>query len=391
MRQDIADQLLKKYHNLIFEKKEYGKAVYAAVVKKSDSNIDNDYYIEVGIKNKLNVHNIFSILQKRNGIDILKSYGVPNELLIKIEDNQGSIIRILSDEDDKVDLQNFTEAEVEFLKFNSNTLNLISDKHLMNLGYSKEIAEMINEDKIIAKDSSTIELLACGNGNMNESNELYKELRGGITISNINVGNYGGTLGGIFKMENDNNKYLLTNAHVLKFGDCKNDRIVVQKDGIPTNDEGRRCIGEMHWMVYNEEIDAGIVKLFKNQKISKNFTRCGKINFGNPSVAKINDIVKKCGRTTGFTKGKVRSINATVRYAGGNRYFYNQIMTTCIADKGDSGSILVNENDNPIGLVFSKTNNHTATFSNHFNKIFSQEKNPNGCAPKITFKKFINS
>lgn len=388
MKQDIADRLLKRYHDLIFEEKEYGKAVYAAVVKKSDSGINNDYYIEVGIKNKLDIVTIFSKLQERNGIDILKSYGIPNQLLIKIQENQGNIVKTLENKNDNINLENFTKSEIEFLKFNSNTLNSISDKHLINLGYNKEIAEMINEDKIVAKDSDTVELLACGNGNINESNELYEELQGGITISSINAGNHGGTLGGIFKMKNDNDNYLLTNAHVLKFGDCNN-KLIVQKDGIPTNDKGKRCIGEIHWMVDNEEIDAGIVKLFKSQKISKKFTRCGKINFSNPSVAKINDIVKKCGRTTGFTKGKVRSINATVYYANGNRYFYNQIMTTCIADEGDSGSILVNENDNPIGLVFSKTNNHTATFSNHFNKIFSQKTNSN--IPKITFKQFINS
>ena len=78
-------------------------------------------------------------------------------------------------------------------------------------------------------------------------------------------------------------------------------------------------------------------------------------------AAKIGLSVKKYGRTTGFTQGKVDAIMATVnvRYRQGSARFVNQVLIKPgnFSAGGDSGSLVVahgGKNDNkPVGLVFA--------------------------------------
>jgi hypothetical protein len=89
-------------------------------------------------------------------------------------------------------------------------------------------------------------------------------------------------------------------------------------------------------------------------------------------AAKINIPVKKYGRTTGLTKGKVYAINATVNvgYSAGNvARFVKQIVITpgTFSAGGDSGSLIVGDrqgnntaNDGkPVGLLFAGSNLYT--------------------------------
>jgi hypothetical protein len=67
-------------------------------------------------------------------------------------------------------------------------------------------------------------------------------------------------------------------------------------------------------------------------------------------------IVKKTGRTTNFTTGRVTAINATVNvnYGGGKvARFCRQILTTDMSAPGDSGSLVLDEYNNPVGLLFA--------------------------------------
>ena len=81
--------------------------------------------------------------------------------------------------------------------------------------------------------------------------------------------------------------------------------------------------------------------------------------------ASINQAVKKYGRTTGLTKGRVYALNATVNvgYDSGVARFVNQIIITpgSFSAGGDSGSLIVadgkgrNKSDDrkPVGLLFA--------------------------------------
>jgi len=80
------------------------------------------------------------------------------------------------------------------------------------------------------------------------------------------------------------------------------------------------------------------------------------------TAPKVNDIVQKTGRTTGFTTGKVTNINGTVdvNYGGGRiARFRNQIITTRMSAPGDSGSLVMSRDEAAVGLLFAGSSTRT--------------------------------
>lgn len=87
----------------------------------------------------------------------------------------------------------------------------------------------------------------------------------------------------------------------------------------------------------------------------------------------LNTTVKKAGRTTGLTEGTILTIGATVRVTYSNNktaLFKNQIITNSISAGGDSGSLLLDMNDNAIGLLFAGSN--VATIYNPISSVLNQ-------------------
>lgn len=81
----------------------------------------------------------------------------------------------------------------------------------------------------------------------------------------------------------------------------------------------------------------------------------------NPSVKPpaVGDIVRKSGRTTGVTRGRIVGINATsnVGYDQGTARFQNQVVIQGIGGEfsagGDSGSLILSEDLRPVCLLFA--------------------------------------
>lgn len=70
----------------------------------------------------------------------------------------------------------------------------------------------------------------------------------------------------------------------------------------------------------------------------------------------VGTLVKKTGRTTNFTVGRVTVVNATVdvNYGGGKAArFKDQILTTPMSAGGDSGSLITTLDNVAIGLLFA--------------------------------------
>lgn len=65
--------------------------------------------------------------------------------------------------------------------------------------------------------------------------------------------------------------------------------------------------------------------------------------------------VKKSGRTTGLTRGKVTGLDATVEvdYGGKTAVFRGQIVSDILSRGGDSGSLIVDEANRAVGLLFA--------------------------------------
>jgi hypothetical protein len=102
--------------------------------------------------------------------------------------------------------------------------------------------------------------------------------------------------------------------------------------------------------------------------------------YGTPSSttasATINLLVQKYGRTTGFTKGTITAINATikVKYSRhGIAIFKDQIEigSESFSGTGDSGSLIVTQSgNNPVGLLFAGSS--TTTFANPIDVVLRQ-------------------
>lgn len=67
-------------------------------------------------------------------------------------------------------------------------------------------------------------------------------------------------------------------------------------------------------------------------------------------------LLSKCGRTTGFTTGRIVNINATVdvNYGSGKTArFVGQLITTPMSAPGDSGSLVADLDGSAVGLLFA--------------------------------------
>ncbi len=86
----------------------------------------------------------------------------------------------------------------------------------------------------------------------------------------------------------------------------------------------------------------------------------------------LNLKVKKYGRTTKLTKGKITQVDASVKvqYTNQSAWFADQLITTDMSDGGDSGSLVVSRDDNKaVGLLFAGSD--TMTVINRIQNVFS--------------------
>ena len=82
------------------------------------------------------------------------------------------------------------------------------------------------------------------------------------------------------------------------------------------------------------------------------------------------DLVRKTGRTTNCTTGRVIVTNATVdvNYGGGRvARFQNQVVTTAMSAGGDSGSLVTDLCNNAVGLLFAGS--AAVTILNHYEDV----------------------
>ena len=200
----------------------------------------------------------------------------------------------------------------------------------------------------------------------------YRPIQGGASISNANVCNvsddvcYTGTLAG-FPIDNSGNPVLLSNNHVIAVdfskpdfytgkrgdpiiqpgfrdgGNSDTDAIASLENWIRLMMDGSENLVDCGYAVINEDIVVGDPNL------------CGAVT-GKKSVDPVVGMaVKKAGRTTGCTTGKITGVNVSgnVRYSTGTAHFIDQIKTSLNLNSGDSGSLILTDQDEPVALLFS--------------------------------------
>ena len=386
----------------IFDDQYYTKtaATYAAIVMHPKKPFE--YAVEFGRRNAFSV--TIGALNKQ--IDLVTELNISNSAFNKIFNQRQDIIKNNSFINKETKNYGLTISELKELIFNNENLINTSQQVLDDLFYKdSNLQKGIKEKDFIFSDeeieSDAIEYLCtddscgcccskfcCDDWSFPHPRKC-DYLEGGVSIGPHDE-DTAGTMGGIFKCT-ENNIYGISNSHV--FGRTK--EIAMKKEAfhpslrdIPKRDAKK--IGKVIWAGYDEYLDVAFIKL--NCDCGKtvlplgNYTASPEIEFKNPIEPAIGMGVKKCGRSTGFSRGEILSVNATVDRNGGNgrknKLYRNQIMTNAKVCKGDSGSLLVSESNHVVGLINMKNNRNTRSFANPIKAIFERSD--------IKLSKFIN-
>jgi len=121
---------------------------------------------------------------------------------------------------------------------------------------------------------------------------------------------------------------------------------------------------------HNNVVDAGIGQCdFADATRETYFSSAPRAWRRKANVA-VGDLVKKTGRTTNFTVGRIISVDATVDVGygpAGVARFRDQIVTTNISAGGDSGSLVTSLDNVAVGLLFAGSSQ--ATIVNHIENV----------------------
>lgn len=112
-------------------------------------------------------------------------------------------------------------------------------------------------------------------------------------------------------------------------------------------------------------VDAALARPLNPRLIDRKILGLGEVRGSHD--AELGLAVRKSGRTTGVTDGEIQVVDATVSIVYSNDLtatFRDQILTNRMAEGGDSGSLLLDENMNAVGLLFAGSNKSTI-----YNKI----------------------
>ena len=116
-------------------------------------------------------------------------------------------------------------------------------------------------------------------------------------------------------------------------------------------------------------VDAAIARPINEQDVSAEILEIGTIK----GLAKgdLGMAIKKSGRTTGLTIGEILQVDVTVnvQYDGRIARFTEQLMAGAMSQGGDSGSAVLDNDNNIIGLLFAGSDN--STIINRIENVFS--------------------
>jgi hypothetical protein len=238
----------------------------------------------------------------------------------------------------------------------------------------------------------------------------FRPAPGGVSIGHIQI--TAGTLGCLVKK--DNVVYILSNNHVLansneaSIGDSilqpgphdggrdPQDQIAVLSEFVPISfegDVGGPPCSVAKWVasVLNNlatlagsstrlrpyriqqtenKVDCAIARPLRPEDVKNEILQIGTI--ANIQNGELGMKIKKSGRTTGLTTGTIEQTDVTVRVNYGTNkvaLFTDQLLAGAMSQGGDSGSAVLSENNNLVGLLFAGS--ETTTVINRISNVFS--------------------
>ena len=214
----------------------------------------------------------------------------------------------------------------------------------------------------------------------------YPTLQGGISIGPCRsvhldppevptAGDYVfvGTLGCIVRDNATNQAMMLSNFHVM----CINDGWAVGNTMTqPSRVDGGSCPSGVVGTLVRAQLTAAVDCAVSN--VSGRPTSCSIVDIGDingTAVATVNLAVRKRGRTTGLTHGTVMATDYTtsVDYGDGLgvvtlhdqiRIVNDPAQSAQFGNKGDSGSVVVNDGNEVVGLYFAGNSAGTVGVAN---------------------------
>ncbi len=102
------------------------------------------------------------------------------------------------------------------------------------------------------------------------------------------------------------------------------------------------------------QLDAALAKPLEPESVRSDILGIGAVN--GLAKAELSLLVKKSGRSSGYTTGRVAVIGATVNIGfpfGRFAQFTQQIITSKMGEAGDSGSLLLDGANRAVGLLFA--------------------------------------
>jgi hypothetical protein len=180
---------------------------------------------------------------------------------------------------------------------------------------------------------------------------------GGTSVGHLGV--TAGTIGGIFKDRNNqvvilSNNHVLANTNNAKIGDT-----IIQPGRADRGKTSDKVAVLKKFVTLKNGVnqDSAIAKV--TTKYAATINKIGKVK--GFASAKMNQKVRKSGRTTSHTSGKVIGLNGTfnVDYGGVSYSIRNCIVTTFMSKGGDSGSLLMDYSQKAVGLLFAGSNTIT--------------------------------
>jgi len=188
----------------------------------------------------------------------------------------------------------------------------------------------------------------------------YDPLMGGISFGPCRSSQLGGTMGAIVTDRTTGSPMMLTNMHVVNedSGGAAGDT-----QAQPALADGGKCprdlAGSLLRFVLSENVDGAVASIV-GRSFKKEIVDVGGTN--GSTAATVAMLVRKRGRTSGVTFGKVHSVDLTVATVFPDpiktRIFKRQVGIqtetpgTPIGMKGDSGAVVVNNARQVVGLYF---------------------------------------
>lgn len=115
-------------------------------------------------------------------------------------------------------------------------------------------------------------------------------------------------------------------------------------------------------------VDAALAEPLAEDYIGNSILELGEIT--GCAEPQLGEVVRKSGRTSGLTHGWVRAVDVTIRVAlreGAEAVFNDQSMSNMLSQPGDSGSVVLNEQNQAVGLLFAGSG--TMTLFNRFSNV----------------------